>query len=225
MSWRGVVLGACMAVAFPITSWAQGTEISVGASGLLSVQPIDDAYVGDPYLSNGIGGLGPGMSAAFTIVTERGLIVAGEFSTAWFETEQSGRLVPAPCPPNTPSNECPFVGGISTTQLNDSLLGALVGYSAQRGVTQVQVLGGAYFPLDRPTVNGQPLPESTASDTQPDLPVALGGGLDVVQGVATRAALVIGARYIYVPRDEPSQFLGIGPHLIRAGVGVRIRLN
>ena len=45
---------------------------------------------------------------------------------------------------------------------------------------------------------------------------------DVVTG---RAELVIGARYTYNDRRERLQYLGIGPHVIRAGAGVRVRLN
>lgn len=212
-----------LSAASPLTSWAQGAEVSVGASALISAQPIDDTYVGGPYLSEGIGGIGPGMSATFTVVSTRGLVVGAEFSTAWFEQQQGGRLVPAPCPPGTPSNECSFVGGVGTTVLNDSMIGALLGYSMRRATTQVQVLGGAYWLLDRPTVNGVPLADGSGDDA--DFPWSLGGGLDVLFAVGPRTALVVGGRYTYLQRYQNWRYLGIGPHVARAGVGVRIRLN
>lgn len=215
-----------LSAASPLTSWAQGAEVSVGASALISAQPIDDAYVGGPYLSEGIGGMGPGMSATFTVVTSRRLVVAAEFSTAWYEQQQSGRLVPAPCPPGTPgtpSNECSFVGGVGTTALNDSMIGGLLGYSMRGATTQVDILGGAYWLLDRPTVNGVSLADG--NEDEGDFPLSLGGGLDVLFAVGPRTALVVGGRYTYLQRDEHWRYLGIGPHVVRAGVGVRIRLN
>jgi hypothetical protein len=57
------------------------------------------------------------------------------------------------------------------------------------------------------------------------LPFALTGGADLLQRLSARASLVIGARYSYIGRHERLEYLGIGTHVLRAGVGVRVRIN
>ena len=37
--------------------------------------------------------------------------------------------------------------------------------------------------------------------------------------------VVITGRYTFNQRDTRLQYLGIGPHIIRAGAGLRIKLN
>src|SRR5690348_14479376 len=66
----------------PHQSFAQGIDIGISGVGLLSVQPIDDTYVGGPYLNAGIGGFGPGFGAAINVIASNGFVTAGELTTA-----------------------------------------------------------------------------------------------------------------------------------------------
>ena len=49
--------------------------------------------------------------------------------------------------------------------------------------------------------------------------------MDLLQRLAARTDLLITGRYTYHPRDTRLRYLGIGAHIIRAGVGLRIRIN
>lgn len=191
-------------------------QVDVGASGvgLLSFQPIDDSYVGGPYLSEGIGGVGPGFGAGVSLITGSGLVIAGEYSTVRFEQEQSGRLV---------LGGFPFDGVPATTRLHDSLLSGLIGY-ATTGPTRIVVLAGLGVVLDDPTINGEPR-KAFSEGREQGPPVALTGGVDVHRPFNGRAALLFGVRYSYAERAETHRYLGIGPHLLRASVGIRLRLN
>jgi hypothetical protein len=195
---------------FSVPALAQGWDVGVTGAGLLSMQPVDDSYVGGPYLSEGIGGFAPGFGGGLTIVAPNGFLFAAEYSTARFEQEQSGRLVRG-C-----SSIDPCLA--HTTRLRDSLLSGLAGVALSSGRTRFQLLGGVSARLDDPTIDDVPRDDD-------GLPVALTGGLDLLQSVSERAALVFGARYSYAERAETHQYLGIGPHVLRIAVGVRVRLN
>ena len=201
----------CLALFMATSAFAQ-TDAGVSASALLSIQPIDDAYVGSPYLSEGIGGLGPGFGAALTIIMRDGFVVAGEYSTVRFTQIQDGRLVLGPYPlEHVPA----------TTRLHNSLLSVLFGY-ATGDSTKLIFVGGVGLRLDRPTINGVEA-EHYDSGEREFPPVT--GGVDVLHPLSSRAQLVIGGRYTFNERDERQQYLGIGPHAIRAGAGIRIRVN
>ena len=196
----------------PHPSFAQGTDVGISGVGLLAIQPIDDAYVGSPYLSEGIGGFAPGFGAGFNVVTPGGFVIATEYTTAFYEQEQYGRLVLGPSP----------VDGVPvTTRLRDSLLHVMAGY-ATPGATRLVFLGGAAFKLDRATIDGV---EAEDYDTDPASPFAFSGGMDLLQRLTERTDVLITGRYTFNPRDTRLQYLGIGAHIIRAGVGLRIRVN
>jgi hypothetical protein len=208
-----VTIASCV---LPRQSFAQGTDIGISGVGLVSIQPIDDAYVGSPYLSEGIGGFGPGFGAALNVIAPNGFVVVGEFSTARYSEELSGRLVEG-CTLNTPCVA-------HTTTLHDSILSGLVGYANTDGRTRVQFVGGIGAKLDSPAVEGDPR-EPSETNHDRGLPFVLAGGLDVMQSVNARVALVVGARYAYAQRAENQRYLGIGPHILRVSAGMRVRLN
>jgi hypothetical protein len=222
-----VGLASLLLLLFPRQSWGQGTDVSFGGSALISVQPVeDDRAGGGPYLSGpGMGGIGPGVSAAVNVTTERGLTVTVEFTTAWFEAERTGRVVPGPCPPNTPPNECSFVGSSGMAHLNDSMLGGLVGRAMRSGNTQAHFLGGAYWRLDELSIEDVPLSETGLVRDRAFVGIAIGGGLDVVHRLGSDTSLVVGARYIYIADHDRRHYSGASPHVIRAGIGLRFRLN
>ena len=202
------------------TAAAQSTDVGVTLAGVVALQPVDDAYVGSPYLSEGIGGISPGVGAGVNAILAGGLTLAGEYSRAFFSREQSGRLVPGPRPP-VPGG--PSIGGSGTTHLADALLSGLIGYTAGAGQTRASFLGGLALRLDDPTFEHATGDIDVEDDD--DSAVALTGGFDVLQSLSSRVALTVGARYAYIERGEQHQFLGIGPHVFRGSVGLRIRLN
>jgi hypothetical protein len=165
--------------------------------------------VGGPYLSEGLGGLAPGFGAGVNVITGGVFAVAGEITTARFELQQSGRLVGGPG-----MNE----GAPHTTRLHDSLLSGFIGYATPPGATRVLFLGGIGKLLDSPTVDGVAR-QSTASAIVPT------GGVDLLRTLGARSSLIIGGRYSFAERNLNLTYLGIGPHLLRFGVGLRIRIN
>ena len=195
----------------PHQSFAQEADVGISGVGLLSIQPTDDAYLGSPYLSEAIGGVGPGFGAGVNVIMPSGFVVAAEYSTAFFKQEQSGRVVVGE-------------GILATTRLRDSLLTGLIGYSTGAGNTRVQFLGGVSARLDLPTIDGEPV-DPDRSNKNPALPIVLSTGIDLLQTLNRRTALVIGARYSFNDRHEIHQYLGIGPHILRVAGGIRIRLN
>jgi hypothetical protein len=210
-----VAAGALLIAAVVSTDALAQVEIGVSASGLISIQPIDESYVGGPYLSEGIGGFGPAFGAGASVITRSGIVVLAEYTTARYEQEQSGRLVRGGFPLETIP---------ATTKMRDSLFSVLAGY-ATSGPTRVMFLFGLSSRLDRATI------EDIEADNYRDygieekpLPV-LTGGVTLLRPLSSRTQLVINGRYSFNERDERLQYLGIGPHIIRGGVGIRIRLN
>ena len=212
-----LVFAAVMIVSWflPDQSFAQGPDIGISGVGLVSIQPVDDAYVGSPYLNEGIGGIGPGFGVGLNVITSNGFVAAVEYSTARFELEQSGRLVGG----STLNEQVPH-----TTRLHDSLLTALGGVSFASGETRVLVLGGLGARLDSPTIDGDP---RDASETNHDRgwPVVPTGGLEVQRALSVRVSAVFGVRYAFNDRAENHRYLGIGPHILRIGAGLRMRIG
>jgi hypothetical protein len=210
----------CAAIAIagwllPDPSFAQGTDIGISGVGLLAIQSVDDAYVGSPYLSEGIGGLAPGFGAGVSIVAPARFVVAVELTTARFEQQQSGRLVGG----GFPGDSVPH-----TTRLHDTLLSGLVGYAWLARTTRVVILGGLSAKLDDPTVDGEPREPFDVEGEEP-LPFVPTGGGDVLISLNSRTALSVGARYSFVDRPENHRYLGIGRHILRIAAGIRVRIN
>jgi hypothetical protein len=202
-----------MMMAFAVASAAPAhaqtpSQVGFSAAGLVSIQPVDPAYVGPsgPYLNRGLGGLGPGLAIGLDVVAERVALVF-EYSTAWFNVPQQGRLVN---------------GGAGTGHLRDSMVTALVGAQLGRGRTRTRLLGGGSYLMGTPSSNGVP---RTDSDDAP-FRGALSFGADVVTAVGPRASVVVTARaYPWIDRSESARQLGVGRHVFRAGVGVRLALS
>src|SRR5262245_18250480 len=108
-----LLLTATAALAAPSSALAQRVEAGINTAGLVSIQPVDPAYVGPngPYLDRALGVIGPSVSAGLNVVINRVALVF-EYSTAWLSAEQLGRLVS---------------GSIGTGRLRDSMISALAG--------------------------------------------------------------------------------------------------
>ena len=211
-----ITLGALVTVLWllPNRAFAQ-SDVGVAVAGMVSFQPIDDAYVGSPYVNEGIGGIGPGFGAGLNVITPSGFVAAVEYSTARFELEQHGRLVGG----TFPNELVPH-----TTRLHDSLLTALGGVSFESGQTRVLVLGGLGARLDSPTIDGEPR-EATETNHDRGWPVVPTGGLELQRSFHVRASAIFGVRYAFNDRAANHRYLGIGPHILRIGAGIRVRIG
>jgi hypothetical protein len=195
-----LIAAACAILLFAAADARAQTEVGIQALGLVSVQPVDESWVGMPYLNEGLGGIGPGFGAGINAVMPNRLTISAEFTMAWFSKLQEGRLVSG-------SRE----GVTAVNTLHDALLSGLIGYSQRDGNTEVRYLiGGATLLSDR---------------SKAGAPVVVTGGIDVLQAFSRRASLVVTARYTYVPRNGDGTSLAAGPHVMRVGAGVRIRVK
>src|SRR5678810_820873 len=105
----------------PHQAFAQ-PDVGIAIEGLISIQPINDTWVGSPYLDVGIGGIEPGVAGGVNVIFDNGFTVMGEVSTTTaFEQFQQGRLIW----PNIDA----FHSGSGTTRLRDTLFSGVVGYT------------------------------------------------------------------------------------------------
>lgn len=212
---RATFASVCLVWALPTLATAQAVDVGISGTGLLSFQPVDDFYVGGPYLSQGAGGVAPGFGVGVNAMFPAGLVVAGELTMAFFAVEQSGRLVPGPRPPGPGGSS---VGGSGTTHLHDTLLSVMLGYAQRTGGTHALFLVGAAALLDDPSTNG------TTSEHDTHFPI-LTGGVDVIRSLSPQLSLGLMTRVAYIGRPEVVRLLGIGPWVLRGGAVLRVRLN
>jgi len=181
----------------------------VNAAGLMSVQPVDDTFVGPsgPYLNEGLGGVGPGLALGLNVNTRK-IALVFEYSMAWLSADQRGRLVPL---------------GTAKTRLHDAMLTALVGTDGNVGPIRSQLLAGISQVLDHPTANGESIDDSALRGPRRQ---AFTVGLDVTSATSSRVNVVATVRVSpWVGRSPRAQQLGIGSLVVRTGVGVRIMVG
>ena len=150
-------------------------------------------------LSEGIGGIGPGLSGGFNVITAKGFVIGAEYTTAWFEQEQSGRLV---------------LGGfpLETIPRHDEA----ARLDAERSSPGTRHRARPASSFSAALAHGSIARRSTASsrdrydnDDEGEL-LPLTGGVDVLRSLSSRAQFVIGGRYTYNQRRHQLQYLGIG---------------
>jgi len=192
-------------------------DVGVSGSALISIQPIDNWFGGSPYLDEGIGGLAPGVAAGIDVVTARGFVFVGEFSTVVpYEQEQSGRLVD--------TRRDAFHSGMSSTRLQDTLISGLIGF-APGASRHLRIVGGASWLHTAMTEDGIDVEEFGFEDFGEYRRLALTGGADVRAPLSERVSLIFSGRYSWIDRSEVARDLGAGTHVIRASGGLRIRLH
>lgn len=192
--------------------------VSLTGAGLITLQPADGAWVGSPYLDKGLAGVGPGLAVGMNVVAGRWFTMTAEYGTGWLSVEQTGRNA-APIHPS----DCSFGGPCSSTgRLHDSMLSALGGVHTRVGSARLQWLAGVSRLFGTPTGNDVAL-----VDTQRPAPrrMAFTAGADFVRGLGSRTSLVVTGRYFHVDRSERARQRGVGRHVVRVGVGVRIALQ
>ena len=190
-------------------SGSSAVSVGISAVGVASMQPVDDAYVGSPYLRPGLGGVAPGISVGLNVGVRQFTTIV-EFSTAAIEGEQEGRLV----------------GGRATGRVRDSLLTALIGGVAGWARGSVGVLAGISRHYGTPTLDGIPIDSPSAfvngdNDLQR---FAFTSGVDVLQTLRGRTALLVNGRFSVVDRSPRAQEIGLGTRVFRIGVGIRVGL-
>lgn len=181
---------------------AQGLDVGLSGIGLVSVQPIDETYSGVT-LDSDIGTIRPGFGLGLSLVAPSGLVVGAEYTRADFEGTASGRMI---------NGSGADQGRVREARLNSSLVGGMIGYGVIRDRTRLFLLVGGGVALYPVRLDDEP--------NRLDPVMMATGGVDLLRYVNARAAIVVTGRYAYVNR----KFV-IGPHVIRAGVGLRVRLN
>lgn len=202
----------------PLDAFAQA-DLGIAIEGLVSIQPIDDSWVGSPYLSEGIGGQAAGISIGANVITPGGLAIVGELSTTLaFQVIQTGRLVPGG---GSFGHE-----GSATANLRDSLVSGLIGYATSNGSQRIVIAGGISRVITNLTQDGDPVDERFGEfGLEGRRFIALTGGMDFLRRLSPRTSLLIGARYSWLGRSENAAQTGAGAHILRIGAGIRARLN
>lgn len=185
------------------------TALIVSAAALASIQPADDTYVGEPYLDRGLGGVGPGLGVALTL-RHRMFATSLEWSAAQLEVEQRGRLAEEG----------------STGRLRDTMLSLLAGPEIPVAGFRFRLLGGISRVGSGPAADGVPIDE-----TPEGLPLREGAaayaptaGADLLRSWNDRVGLIGTVRYSHIARSEGARQRGVGPHVVRVGVGLSFRL-
>lgn len=186
-----------------------GTELTLSAAALVSIQPGDDAYVGEPYLDRGLGGVGPGAAIAATL-RHRMFAASVEWSAAHLEVEQRGRLA----------------AGASTGRLRDAMLSVLAGPEVPVAAFRFRLLAGISRVGGGPAVDGVPIDE-----TPEGLPISDGtakyvpsAGFDLTRSWKDRVGLLGTLRYSHVGRSDGARQRGVGTHVLRVGLGLSFRV-
>jgi opacity protein-like surface antigen len=212
---RALLLSLSGLAAFPQAVAAQSgpsgraSETVVGATvmGLVTIQPGDGSYVGEPYLDTALGGVGPGVGLGFTVISPRGFAAAAEFSTARVEVSQSGRLV----------------GGHATGRIHDSMFTGLAGFGRSSRTRTVVILAGISRVVDSPSLNGVSIDQPSSAEGSRR--IGFTAGVDVSQAATRRLAFVGNFRYSNIPRNTQAIQIGVGQHVFRVGAGVRVRVR
>jgi hypothetical protein len=118
----------------PRATHSAQSDAGVSASGLLTIQPVDNFFANRPYVDHGIDGLSPGLAAGLSVITPVGLVLIGEFSTARLQQLQEGRLV---------DSIFNLRSGTVDTRINDALWSGLIGYATRGPSRRLIVSGGA----------------------------------------------------------------------------------
>ena len=181
------------------------------AAGALSIQPIDDAYVGEPYLNKGLGGVGPGLLVGLHIQS------GGLPSTPSTRPRGSrfSRLV-EPCRADHLPWAAPARAGCATRCSRFWL--ALISAEAGPPPTSWAASVSSWIRPRRIMCLSSPAKSYRRQ--------VFTAGVDVVSEIAARTSIVVTARgYFGVARNDAQQQVGIGRQIVRVGAGIRLRLG
>jgi hypothetical protein len=161
----------------------------------------------NPYLDVGLGATRPGLTVGFGVETsESPLITSVELSTtAAMETTQRGRFIPGMGP--------------AVARQRDTLLSILPGVRWRAGGGAMELKGGLSIRFGEPTQGGERVQDYEAGR------FALTTGFDAVFPLTDHIGLIPSFRYSLLDRSNTVDYVGLGKHITRAGVGLRVRLN
>lgn len=183
-------------------------SIALTAVGLATFQPVDDFYVGSPYLDKGLGGMGAGLAIGANLTAGGRFAAALELSTAEIRVEQAGRLV----------------GGEAIGRLRDTLVSALVGVARSSSRRSTRFLAGISRVIGVPSLDGVRIDQEPGDQPVQRQRLAFTTGLDVSQAISSRVGFLATVRYSYLRRTRRATEIGVGHHVFRAGVGISIAL-
>jgi hypothetical protein len=214
MTFR-VFCSLLLAVTFATRDASAQTDAGVSASGLLTIQPVDNFFANRPYVDHGIGGLSPGLAAGVSVMTPVGLVLIGEFSTANLQQLQQGRLV-----------DSIFNVRSSTvdTRIRDSLWSGLIGYATRGPSRRLIVTAGASRVTTTITADVPMRTDPAFERLQERRQYAITVGADLLSDLGSRTSLMVGGRYTVADRSTAARQLGAGPHIVRLSAGIRFRL-
>jgi hypothetical protein len=196
-------MGAPAAAQQQLSSVSETSVAALTVVGLTTIQPADNTYVGasGPYLDRGLGGIGFGAAAGLNVLTPSRFAATLEVSTASVSASQRGRLV----------------GGSAEGTLRDTLVSMLAGISTNSRAALLQA--GVSWLVATPRLNDVDVDDPEARH------LAFTAGFDGAHPVGARTAVVANVRYSIVPRTTRIVQIGVGRQIVRAGVGVRVRLD
>ncbi len=200
------LIAACASPAGAQTLWPVRVNASVQA--LVSWQPVRRDIGGPPYVDHGLGGLGPGLAVGADFTVGR-LVFDVEHSRTRIRVTQTGRRA----------------GGRSTGALDDPLITVLGGIRLSSAPNEtLAVAVGFSIVTAQPEQNGVPIPywDGVPGTTRP---VGLATGFRYNRNGTGRLGWTITGRYSHLPRSDNAAQLGVSAHVIRVGVGVRVRLR
>ena len=209
---EGLAAAATIVLLWSTTAAAQESASRVGGRGalgaelraLFSYQPQGYDGTGGPYLDNSLGGTVPG----FGITVERSIgqrwsIGAELSSTSALKATQSGRFVVG--------------GGPVEATHRDTLVSLLSGLYVPVGGAAVGLKGGVSAVLGEPSQGDLAAPGDSGR-------FGLTAGIDGIVRLGAHVEMVPSLRYTHVWRGENALYVGLGDHIFRAGLGVRIWL-
>ena len=205
MRWRLLALILAAWAAAPAAAGAQNVDAAIAATGLVSIEPIEDGF-SSPYLSGQLGRFGTGFGVELASVIRK-FAIAGEITTAQDELMLSGRLV---------NGSGPNEGRSALSVERQTFVTLLAGYAAGGPNTRVVVLGGGSKIFNKHTREGV---ENTIN-----FPWSLTTGVDVTFGSARRLGFIANARYTFT-RALYDGASANDDQVLRIGAGVRIRLD
>jgi hypothetical protein len=110
-----------------------------------------------------------------------------------------------------------LVGGSAEGTLRDTLVSMLAGISTSSRAALLQA--GVSWLVATQRLNDVDVDDPEARH------LAFTAGFDGAHPVGARAAIVANVRYSIVPRTTRIVQIGVGRQMVRAGVGVRVRLD
>ena len=185
---------------------------TVGISGMASFQPGGYESSGSPYLSKNLGGLRPGVGLSFERHRRGQPLVTLEVGTTQpFEAVQEGRFVRR----SSTAMCSPFGGSCRATgRHRDTLLSLLTGW--RNGPVALKAGPTVVFGQ---TSQGEARYDDAAGR------FGLTAGLDGIIPVGRRMDVIPSARYTYVFRGPSGFYVGLGSHILRLAVGLRLQVN